>query len=379
MKEMMIITSYLSGNGGIEKVIQEMMKIYPASDYHFTILSLTGGDGVKKVDENFFCHTGSEYWLKSISGVNSYRLPFGSKIKLLNVFFHIIYSFFLMVKINPHAIICTGPSMPKYLKAFKRLLKKKYIIYMWPHFSLNSGFGEFSNMKYADYILSISKGICKQCSQLGIDKEKIIYFPNPFENKKNDIVKSLSKTDNEDNKERVVTFNYIGRILLYGQKNLHELLDCIPTLEGNFKVNLIGDGSNEDVENLKKFVDRFNLNEKVSLHRGWFDDPWSILSENDNNFLVLTSKFEGLPTVLGEALSRGIPCISSNCETGPEDFIVNSVNGYLYPVGKKESLLGILQSIIKNNISFDPIHINESIDFLYTDEYLKRVNDLKEG
>ena len=377
MKEIFIITSYLSGNGGIEKVIQEMMKIYPKHEYHFNILSLTGGDDVKKVDKSIICYTGSESWLKKISEVDSFRFPFGSKIKLLNVLFHIIYSFFLVVKISPHAIICTGPSMPKYLSAFKRLLKKKYTIYMWPHFSLNSGFGKFKNMKYADYILSISKGIARQCSEMGIEKEKIVYFPNPFENKKNDIVKSLSKKINDIKKERVITFNYIGRILLHGQKNLRELLDCIPILEGEFKVNIIGDGPEEDIKIIKDFIEKFNLAEKVYLHQGWFSDPWGILSEDDNNFLILTSIFEGLPTVLGEALSRGIPCISSNCETGPEDFIVNNMNGYLYPVGDKEYLLEILQSIINDNISFDPLYVNESIKFLYTDEYLKRVGKLR--
>ena len=44
---------------------------------------------------------------------------------------------------------------------------------------------------------------------------------------------------------------------------------------------------------------------------------------------ILSSRFEGLPMVIMEALSQGMACIAYDCKTGPSDIIVNGTNGLL--------------------------------------------------
>ena len=44
---------------------------------------------------------------------------------------------------------------------------------------------------------------------------------------------------------------------------------------------------------------------------------------------ILSSRFEGLPMVLLEAMSQGMACIAYNCKTGPSDIINNKENGLL--------------------------------------------------
>lgn len=53
---------------------------------------------------------------------------------------------------------------------------------------------------------------------------------------------------------------------------------------------------------------------------------------------VFTSKSEGLPNALMEALYFGVPTISTDCPFGPSDLIVNNENGYLIPVGNQIEL-----------------------------------------
>ena len=49
---------------------------------------------------------------------------------------------------------------------------------------------------------------------------------------------------------------------------------------------------------------------------GWQNNPFKYLSSSD--LLILTSKYEGLPNVLLEAVSLKKFIISSNCKTGPK-------------------------------------------------------------
>lgn len=88
--------------------------------------------------------------------------------------------------------------------------------------------------------------------------------------------------------------------------------------------------------------------------------------------MLLASAFEGLPTVIGEAMSRGIVCISSDCKTG-RDFIEDEENGYLFPVGDVDSLANLMQRVVDGDINPSPEIIAKSIDFFYEDRYEERL------
>jgi len=100
-----------------------------------------------------------------------------------------------------------------------------------------------------------------------------------------------------------------------------------------WKLNIYGGGAGK--EKLQNLIDQLNLNENVILHGNSH-----IMAKHylDASIFLFTSTAEGLPMVLIEALSYGIPCVSFDCPTGPSDIITNEVDGYVVEDGNIESL-----------------------------------------
>lgn len=61
---------------------------------------------------------------------------------------------------------------------------------------------------------------------------------------------------------------------------------------------------------------------------------------------VLTSRQEGLPTVLIEAQMHGLPAVSFDIETGPDEIIADGVNGYLVPDGDTAAMAALIERLI---------------------------------
>ncbi len=103
-------------------------------------------------------------------------------------------------------------------------------------------------------------------------------------------------------------------------------------------LEIYGDG--EQKKRLQKEISDLNLFGKVIL-RGRTTDVASVLSTA--TIYVMTSKFEGAPNSLMEAMAVGVPCISSNCPCGGPRMLINSgENGFLYELGNDAEFLKYL-------------------------------------
>jgi len=81
--------------------------------------------------------------------------------------------------------------------------------------------------------------------------------------------------------------------------------------------------------------------------------------------VLLTSDYEGYPTVLVEAMANGIPCVAVDCPTGPSDIIEDGVNGILIPLTSDEEIIERLREVfegfLEGKFVFDEKKIRNSV------------------
>lgn len=142
---------------------------------------------------------------------------------------------------------------------------------------------------------------------------KIVLMPNMIKSKFNRL------TNLKEN-----NLIFVGR--MHECKKIDELVKIFSKLNNNSTLFIIGDG--EQFNNVKKLVYDLNLEDKVHM--------LGFLDQNEiSNYLVkskvfcMTSTTEGLPMVLLEAMSHGVPCVAYNTESGVKDIIDNNENGFI--------------------------------------------------
>ena len=87
---------------------------------------------------------------------------------------------------------------------------------------------------------------------------------------------------------------------------------------------ILGDGDN--LPTLKKLAMRSGVEAQI-VFKGRVDNPFPYMKHA--KFFVLSSRREGLPTVILESLACGKPVVSFNCVSGPSEMIVDGQNGLL--------------------------------------------------
>lgn len=206
-------------------------------------------------------------------------------------------------------------------------------------------------VRFADFHLAISSGVSEQIIKITKQPNKVHTVYNPVDSYDQTIAKS-----------KIPTFIYIGRLMTYGEKRVMDFIDALGQLTGEWKAVIIGSG---DISELREKAISLGIDHRINW-AGWKKHPWNIVESA--SALVLTSEFEGFGMVLAEALSRGIPCVSS-ASMGAQEIIRHRENGWLYPVGDVDKLSNILQKIVDDEIKYiDPIKLAESVKKFSTQE-----------
>ncbi len=185
----------------------------------------------------------------------------------------------------------------------------------------------------ADNVILQTQGI-KKFYENKLNAEKITILPNPISSEL-----SKSRKDNPVRKKTILT---VGRLDKNKCQDL--LIKAFKKINVNdWEIIMIGDGYKKP--ELEQLILDCDLSHQVRII-GKVKDIHTYY--NEAGIFVFTSKTEGFPNALLEAMHFGIPTISTDCPFGPADLINDGDNGFLIPLGDQKLLERQLLTLIND-------------------------------
>ena len=182
----------------------------------------------------------------------------------------------------------------------------------------------------ADEVIVNSKDFKKQMDKKFNLNTKCIYNPLDQINIKKKSKLLLKK--NIFKKDTLKIIN-IGRIT--DQKDQITIIKAINEIKNKIKLQLIIIGRGEKKKFLLENIKMFKLQKIIKIISP-SDKTYKYL--NSSELFILSSKYEGLPNVLLEAIVLKKFVISSNCPTGPREILLNGKGGLLFEIGNYKKL-----------------------------------------
>lgn len=327
----LVFVIYSLQKGGAERVLSTLSNSFSARDYEVTIICMNNSDPRYPISEA----------IRIVSLLNRNarqhifrRIQYGALTG-----FHLLK---LLREIKPHCVVSFMTSANLWTGICCGVLKIPYIVSerTTPEHTINR-FGFL--LKYLSYrvyskssaIVLPARGIenClrKNGSFNKLDNYKIIKNPvHPFR----------AITEKKVHPRKFILA--IGRLAYV--KGFDLLIDAFSQLNSN-DTDLLILGQGPERERLHARIAGHGLTNRVFLP-GVKDELQDYYAQA--TLFVLSSRNEGYPNVLIEAMSAGCACIAADCEFGPAEIIEHGINGMLIPAGETGPMVSMISALLSN-------------------------------
>ena len=193
--------------------------------------------------------------------------------------------------------------------------------------------GAWAGYPFSDHAVAVSRGVRDDLlkkTRLTDGSVSMIYNPVGVE--------SIRQKASEPVDHEWLVDDSIEVVLSGGrhepQKGFDTLLDAFARLDRD-DVRLVLFGKGPETEALQRQTAELGISDRVSFP-GFVDNPYSYMSAAD--VFVLSSVYEGFGLVLIEAMACGCPVVSTDCESGPDEILMEGDCGLLVPVRNDDML-----------------------------------------
>jgi glycosyltransferase involved in cell wall biosynthesis len=196
-------------------------------------------------------------------------------------------------------------------------------------------------------IAAVSRGVAEDLAgTVGIPPDRIVVIHNPVVTP-DLIARSMEPVQDEwfaPGSEPVILA--VGR--LDTQKDYPTLLEAFASLRATRPAKLMILGEGPLRADLLSIVSRLGLESDVRLP-GFVENPYAYM--RSCSVYAMSSLFEGLPTVLIEALASGARIVSTDCPSGPREILDGGRYGRLVPVGDTAAIARALDAALDDSSS----------------------------
>ena len=191
-------------------------------------------------------------------------------------------------------------------------------------------------------VIAVSQGVADDLVACSVMRERdVITAPNPVITQQT--ITAASHAAKHPWLSYKTTKVIVGVGRLSHQKGFDMLIDALWHIRNEVDAKLIIFGEGELKEALLSQIKNLNLEKRVSL-AGYTSNPIAEIKQAD--LFVLSSRFEGSPNVLVEALSVGTPVVAFDCPSGPFEILDGGVIAPLISNGNVSELAKAIKTSI---------------------------------
>ncbi|WP_105175019.1 glycosyltransferase family 4 protein [Pseudoalteromonas sp. T1lg122] len=323
MKSVLFVIGSLQ-SGGAERVAARLCSYWSNSGYEITLAT-----GVSK-DSDFY-DLDRKVERKSLG----FNYNVSGLINKLSEQFTRFFKIESMLKSGNYDVVILSATDISIRFMLNLLISSKKVIICEHnnYYAVKSKFKKFARnilFKRADFLFLLTERDKETYLNKGFNADKLHVMKNPLG------LPLPTYMEKEPTKKLLA----VGR--LTKQKSFSRLLRIVSTLDDSFNLTIVGDG--EEKEELVSLCDELDLNNKVTF-LGNQKDMDKVYRNHD--VLLMTSIYEGLPMVIGEANAYGLPVIAFDCPTGPRELIEHNFNGYLIDDGDSEGFSRSIECLFK--------------------------------
>jgi glycosyltransferase involved in cell wall biosynthesis len=203
---------------------------------------------------------------------------------------------------------------------------------------------------WADGIVAVSKGVADDLARMtGLPRQRIQVIYNPIVTPELRAKAQVPLEHPWFRPGEPPVILAVGR--LTAQKDFPTLIQAFARVRQARPAWLLILGEGEERSALEALVRQLGLEQDVSLP-GFVANPYPYMARA--SLFVLSSRWEGLPGVLIEALYCGAPLISTDCPSGPREILADGQYGQLVPVGDATALARAIETSLESETPRPP-------------------------